>query len=167
MEKANSTCDLFSLAVTAGLKPKSFWMCLPTCALMLLIILISVRNSFQSIEQLRKVNGNSQRGVFHYKAHCLCNLAASVFPSKPRARRWQLHKPASELLIKKLNCMKAIRMLVLHWTFDAFRGTYIAMGHVTPQVDAGACSGAWVAGAGGRFWSVSVMCPCSQSETQR
>lgn len=114
VEKAESTRDLFSLAATAGLKPKSFWMCLPTWALMLLILLIWVRNSFQPIEQLRKVNGNSQRGVFHYKAHCLCNLAASIFPSKPRAQGWQLHKPASELLIKKLNCMKAIRILVFH-----------------------------------------------------
>lgn len=85
-EKAKSAWDLFSLAATAGLKPKSFWMCLPTCALTLLILLIWVRNSSQPIEQLRKVNGNSQRGVFHYKAHCLCNLAASIFPSKPSPR---------------------------------------------------------------------------------
>lgn len=166
VEKAKSTCDLFSLAATAGLKPKSFWMCLPTCALVLLILLISVRNSFQPIEQLGKVNGNSQRGVFHYKAHCLCNLAASIFPSKPRAKRWQLHKPASELLIKKLNCTKAIRMLMFHWLFDALNGTYVVFRNVTPQVDTGACLGAWVAGAGGRSWWQIVMCPCRQSETQ-
>lgn len=129
-------------------------MCLPTCALTLLILLIWARNSSQPIEQLRKVNGNSQRGVFHYKAHCLCNLAASIFPSKPRAQRWQLHKPASELLIKTLDCMKAIRMLVLHWLFDALSGTCVVAGHVAPQADTGAC-----------WWQIG-MCPCSQSETQ-
>lgn len=154
VEKAKSTCDLFSLAATAGLKPESFWMCLPTCALMLLILLISVRNSFQPIEQLRKVNGNSQRGVSHYKAHCLCNLPASIFPSKPRGQRWQLHKPASELLIKNLNCTKAIRMLAFHWLFHALSGACVVVGHMNPQVDKGACSSAWVAGAGGRLGCV-------------
>lgn len=50
--------------------------------------------------------------------------------------------------------MKAIRMLVLHWLFDALSGTYVVVGHVAPQADTGAC-----------WWQI-VMCPCSQSETQ-
>lgn len=113
VEKAKSTCDLFSLAVTAYLKPKSFWMCLPSCALMSLILLILVTNSFQAIEQLvKRSTGILHRGIVHYKAHCLCNLTASIFPNKQKGQSSQLLKPACELLIKKLNCMKANRMIV-------------------------------------------------------
>jgi len=84
---------------------------------MLLILLILVTNSFQSIEQLMKRStGILYRGILLYKAHCLYNLATSIFPNKQTDRRWQLLKPACELLIKKLNCMKAIRILVFQST---------------------------------------------------
>jgi len=88
MEKAESTCDVFSLVVIADSKPKSFWMCLPFCSLMLLILLILVTNSFQSIERLMKRSIRFfYRSIVHYKAHCLCNLAAFIFPNKQKGQR--------------------------------------------------------------------------------
>lgn len=134
MEKAKSTCDLFSLAVIVDLKPKSFWMCLPSSALMLLILIILVTNSFQSIERLMKRSmGILYRSIVHYKAHCLCNLAASIFPNKQKSQRRQLLKPACGLLMRNLNCMKAIRMLL-------FQAIGLLMCWVLPRLLWGICS---------------------------
>lgn len=135
-------------------------------ALMLLILIILVTNSFQSIERLMKRSMRIlYRSIVHYKAHCLCNLAASIFPNKQKSQRQQLLKPACGLLMRNLNCMKAIMMLL-------FQAIGLLMRWVLPRLLWGICSlgpvsvpllnQTWVTGAGGRLWVLLVMPPCSQ-----
>lgn len=85
----------------------------PTILCLNVTNVINIGNSFQSIEQLMKRSTGIPYGsIIHYKACWLSNLTASIFLSKQKGQKWQLRKPACELLIKKLNCTKAIRMLI-------------------------------------------------------
>lgn len=167
MQKAKSTCDVFSLVVIADSKPKSFWMCLPFCSLVLIILLILVTNSFQSIERLMKRSMRFlYRSIIYYKAHCLCNLATFIFLNKQKGQRLQLLKPACELLMRNLNCMKAIMMLLFHsagfWMRWVVPGLLWGVRTHGPLL---VPTGSRVAGAGGRLGLLLVMLPCSQCET--